>query len=184
MSLKWPGMTSGSGQAVAWLNSLLRACKASEIKPGRGYNVRNTPEGSFLDIDFGSGGISAKRLRFKSSRANYIICRTWDGTTEGTTDIKVAKPAKLRNSITSEVLDGTTITYTYTTTGSAAYVERTASGASSETQRIVPRYILNDEIWAIGVPVGANDDTSPTPQPLTILDLNIDARAWAAQTSA
>lgn len=113
-----------------------------------------------------------KRFRVKSIQGDYITCRTWDGTTEGANDVLIAKPYQLRNSITSR----NSISYSYTNT-----TERVANdGTDTETQVVVPSYVVDDEIFAIGkAPTGVDDGTDP----ITWLDLNLDARAWAKKAS-
>ena len=43
-------------------------------------------------IRIGGAESGIARLRVKSVQDDHLVCRTWDGTTEGTSDIKVAKP--------------------------------------------------------------------------------------------
>lgn len=130
------------------------------------------PAGTVTNDGGGVVSISAvapvQMLRLKSIQADYLTCRTWDGTTEGSTDILVAKSYKLRNSIVSAVIDGVTVTYAYPDT-----VTRTATiSGSNETQVIVPRYLVNDLI--LGMTVGYTGVTA-----VTVIDLNLDGRAWS-----
>jgi len=115
----------------------------------------------------GKGG-KVTRFRYKSMGPDYLICRTWDGKTEGTEDVKVAKPYLLRRSTKR-----TGYTYIYTTDYMRTSIK--TSDGSGELQVIVPAYLKNDEIWAAkadtGVTVGGVD--------VTYIDLNLDARAWA-----
>jgi hypothetical protein len=57
------------------------------------------PAGTVTDDGGGVVTIAAvapvQMLRLKSIQADYLTCRTWDGTTEGSTDILVAKSYKL-----------------------------------------------------------------------------------------
>jgi hypothetical protein len=122
------------------------------------------------------GSITAARVqqyRLKSVQGDYLTCRTWDGSTEGGTDVFIAKNYKLRNSITSQVIDGVTVDYTYTTT-----VERVAEIATAEeTQVVVPRYLANDLIYAIASNATGVEDAEENP--ITLIDINADGRAWA-----
>lgn len=112
-------------------------------------------------------------FRYKSMEDDHVVCRTWDGTNEGETDVKVAKPYLLRSSVTSR--DG--ITYTYTDAEN-----RTAdNGSATETQVIVPSYVADDLIFAARVARGV--DVSVEDVPLLWLDLNVDGRAWAKADS-
>jgi hypothetical protein len=112
--------------------------------------------------------------RLKSIQSEYLTCRTWNGTTEGGTDIYVAKNHKLRCSIASAVIDGVTVTYTYPL---ADNVSRTATiTTTSEDQVIVPRYLVNDLIFAVESSSGTGVSGK------TLIDLNVDGRAWAKTT--
>ena len=114
--------------------------------------------------------------------------------------VRIAKTAKLRNSITSETIDGTTFSYTYGASSPYTYVARlasaTISGSSySEYQVVVPRYLDKDEVWAmevnnsdIGGIVAVSDLIASlggpgSGTPITLLDLNLDGRAWAASAN-
>lgn len=131
----------------------------------RGFSVVPTAKAA-------SFGTNVKLYKYKSMSGDYLTCRTWDGTTEGDTDIYIAKPYKLRRSIASETIDGTLVSYTY-----ASDSERTATdGTNSETQKIVPRYLVDDLVWGITATTAVTKDNAS----LTILDMNIDGRAWAA----
>lgn len=70
---------------------------------------------------------------------NYLTCRTWDGYHYGTQDVYVAK-TKRAYILGSEVIEGTTITFT--TGSTTADNNRTASdGVTSEAQVVFPRYV-------------------------------------------
>jgi len=105
----------------------------------------------------------------------FIICRSWDGTTEGSVDVKIAKPPKLRFSITSETIDGTDVTYDgYDLT---AQTRNATDGTTTETQVIVPRYLVDDLIFASRANSLATDEDE---NPIGLMDENRDARAWAS----
>lgn len=120
------------------------------------------------------GGSGAGSYRFKSMQGEYIVCRSWDGTTEGGSDVNIAKPFKLRWSAPSVTIDGQSVTYSsYDLTGQ----KRTATCAgASAYEAITPRYSVDDVIWADTV-----DHTLVTVSgtALTLLDTNRDGRAWA-----
>ena len=117
-------------------------------------------------------------MKIQSIDDDFLICRTWNGTTLGPTDIKVAKPYMLRKT----PFDGETragITYTYTSVGTRTADDQT----ETEDQVIVPSYLANDEIIAIlGTKGGTNTtDGEEDPKKINWLDLNVDARAWAKE---
>lgn len=130
-----------------------------------------------------SGSASVQQFKIISDGGDYWVCKTWDGTTLGSTTVNVAKPFKLRagvGKITSEVIRGVTYTYTYTavTVGAVTgYYTRAVSGSdgSSETDYMIPDPRANDIIYGITF-------ATTTPSSLaavTWLDINADGRAWA-----
>lgn len=105
---------------------------------------------------------------------DYLVCREFDGTQQGDQNVFVAKPPLLRNSLGSRA----SITYTY-----ANVDERTAdNSAETEDQVVVPSYAVDDEIYAVrGLVRGSGVLSDPGgTQKIEWLDLNLDARAWAA----
>ena len=120
---------------------------------------------------------SITQLRFKSYHSNYFTCRTWDGTTEGSTDVYVSVPFKLLE-ITGETIDGDSYTYAYSNDANGNRVRnigKTGSPLFSENQLIVPRLLTNDLILAAPIPTGYNTLAGVAP---TYVDLNVDGRAW------
>lgn len=245
-----PGDLTGSHDLVSWLNALKRACQANELKPGVGYKVKRTPQGTLLEVNpgkntgGGSGFVFASAIKYDKastyavndvvliepwdsictsgaydlyssqiagsaqtryampgwyvcvqdsapatyqsvtqyhvpqnpppytngthtagapfdyndanvywvmiapypaqqyviktlSNADYYVANTWDGTNIGTQDMKIAKPKRLRTSVSSEGIDGTTINYSSYTSDNL----RTASdGTNTEYQVLFPRF--------------------------------------------
>lgn len=109
------------------------------------------------------------RMRVVSVHNNHLLCTRWIGAGWSSIQEKVAKPFLLRASITTR--NG--INYTFTDP-----FTRTATQASNtETQVIVPSYVANhDEIFAVPLPHTGVIDSG---RELTLLDLNVDGRAWA-----
>lgn len=113
--------------------------------------------------------------------ADLLVCRTWDGESEGVTDVYIYKPFKLRN-ISIRLVGGNTITYTW----DATYLQRTAflnagAGSIAEAQTIVPRYITPYTGYAGDVIHAGKLKYAQTVNLRTIeyVDLNVDGRAWA-----
>lgn len=129
----------------------------------------------------GGGGISKlKRYRLKSVQGDYLTCRTWDGTTEGSTEVLIAKEYKHRNSLTAENIGGSAVTYTYAadpsdTTGMNV-IRTTHLGFTTERAHIIPFWVLNEELNAIPADTGVLDADS------NLITLRIDGRScqWAA----
>lgn len=184
-----PGEPSGSGSLVSWLRRLREFVRSLELKSGKGYMVRRSNSGTVLEIRPGSGGGGAPvtRYRVQSVHDKVLVCHTWDGTTEGTDDVYVAKPPKLRHTITTATVDGTVLTYSYSTVASNLDKQRDATnGTITESQFVTPRWLLDDEIYGIEIPqaiahpvtAGSVVSTLET----SVIDLNLDARAWAAES--
>lgn len=98
----------------------------------------------------------------------------------------IAKPPKLRKSLTSEPIDGVIHSYTYAATavGAGAYSLKTlyftrtnsftpvGGVATSAPERVTPDYLQQDLIFAVSSSETGVDGVS-------WLDLNVDGRAWA-----
>ena len=151
-----------------------------------GVLVDVTPRGTFVRpriITPGpGGGASVQQLRVHTVEQDYMKCRSYNGGVVGTEDILVALPFKLRRT----PFDGQTIVYdrvTQSGTWSAVYhyisnLLRTVTiEFISETQLILPRYRLDgDIIYAIDADTDVADANG---NPVTLLDINADGRAWA-----
>jgi len=165
------------------MNEIVDAVNENRLAPAPGYRIRGTGTGTTLDISMPKveAGIAAsiEQYRITAIFDDYLEARTWNGTTQGSTTIKIAKPWRLRKT----GWDGVTVTYDfngaatpirYTYAARAGYRSalNTATNAT-ENQAIIPVYSVNDILYA----------TEPTGGTLvtvaTWLDLNVDARAWA-----
>jgi hypothetical protein len=164
-----------------------------EISPVGGRNIRQirTLNGTMTIAEAVAAGSNTevKQYRLKSIQNDFYSCRSWNGSTEGTTDIFIARPFQHRVSdwngrsiAYSSDGDAFTATYAYT---SATKRTKTIAGVA-ETQVLVP-YFKNDFdiLYAVDVKepikVGAAFTalTDPNGSPITIIDLNVDGRAWA-----
>jgi len=115
-----------------------------------------------------------KMFKVVSVEADYLICHSWDGTTEGTTPITVALPYLLRRT-PFDFLTRKNITYTYTTN-----IEREAdNGDDTETQVIVASYEIGDIIYGSQGVLGGTGVIDTAGDSVSWLDLNIDGRYWA-----
>lgn len=97
--------------------------------------IARIPSRRRMDVD--SAVASATQMfHIKSIHDDYLTCRTWDGTTEGETDIYVAKCYNCRKSYTHQIVDGVDYTFTY-----ASDNQRTSSdGTNSQIEVVYPRY--------------------------------------------
>ncbi len=116
--------------------------------------------------------------------ADHLVCHSWNGTTEGTEDIFIAKPPDLRSSLTTEILRGVTIDYSAYNNIAQTRVATQRGTATTETQYITKPYIAGDVIWAVTAWSGVTfTNTAVTPsrtETVTLLDLNIAGRSFAA----
>lgn len=117
--------------------------------------------------------ITIARFVITSISGDYLVCREFDGTAQGTADVYISKPYLLRSSMASRA--GVTFTYTDSQARSAT------DGSTTEDQSVTPSYVAGDEIYAVRGLVrgsGAFSDPDET-RAIEWMDLNLDARAWA-----
>lgn len=118
-------------------------------------------------------------LRLKRVEDDYLVCRSWDWTAEGDTDILVAKPYDLRVTgwagqtvvyARESSLGGGTILVTYAKVTST---HRTATGNGNvEQQAVRPFWVPGKSIiYAVTAPSGISG--------VSLVDLNVDGRAYA-----
>lgn len=133
-----------------------------------------------------SAGSTITQYRVKSVAGDYLVCRTYDSATntEGGADVYIAKPFKLRHSIASAVLDGLTVNYTYAALANNLDGTRTATpiNGAAETEIVVPRWLVNDLIYAASV--GSGTGVTVAGNAVTLLDVNADGRAWVKKYGA
>ncbi|MDL5055722.1 hypothetical protein QQ056_19520 [Oscillatoria laete-virens NRMC-F 0139] len=114
------------------------------------------------------------RMRVVSVHNNHLICTRWTGSEWSTILEKVAKPFLLRSSITTR--NG--ISYSF----SNPFTRIATQGSNTETQVIVPSYVANhDEIFAVPV---THTGVTESGRELTLMDINVDGRAWAKKDGA
>lgn len=154
-------------------DELLQAQAAKRGSSGGGEKLLETGGGH-------GGGGHTRQFRLRAVNHDHLVCRTWNGTSEGSADILVAKPHGLRKS----PYDGKTIggkSYAYT--GFQARTVTQSSPSANENQIIIPTYQVavtnygGDLIYATQ-PTGG---TAVTVSGVKVKwqDLNVDARAWA-----
>lgn len=120
------------------------------------------------------GGSPLKCYILKQSLANYVIGHSWDGTTEGTEDVLIAKNLHCRQPATATLL-GVAYTYTYTIgTDGHNDTRESDDGATTETQMVTPVWVEDDEIWAIAV-----DYSGVTADGADLKLMEVSPRCWA-----
>jgi hypothetical protein len=189
-------LTSG-GWSTEWFGSKsgLTAIRASDVNQhilwklaalGRIKIVRGTTDrvlystdNIIIEISGSEGGTSTTSgalasYRVKSKSGDVLTCRTWDGTNEGTSDVKVAVNRYSRE-LTSETIAGTTYNYgTYTAIDSYNKTRISDDGSTTETQVVTPMWYVNGVIDVMstnfsGVTSGGFD--------LTLIE--VSPRCWA-----
>lgn len=168
-----PNPWTGTHPEAVWHNRLQDHIQSLRIIEAPGYQVRRGSKGTVLVLESQTGGgFTATPYKIVSFDADFINCHSWDGTTEGTTIVKVAKPTKLRSSIATETIDGQAVAYSLYDNVNQTRVA--TAGTNTETQVIVPRYLVGDVIYAMSVKTFTTDTT------VKAMDMNIDGRAWAS----
>jgi len=148
------------------------------------YNVGHT--GGSAWIQLGGGSVQQFKLAANGGvidAGDYWWAQSWDGTTQGSTYVKIAKPYKIRagtGGIGSETIAGVTHTYTYTYDGGNAWYYRTDAGSDSSnyTAYIMPPALSGDIIYVLAFATTGPSSLSG----VTMIDLNLDRRGWATQT--
>ena len=183
-----PREPSGNAKEVSWFRILLKCVLQRSIKVGPGLRASYRVDGTLIELEgrAASGGAGGTIQQYKVTviSDDSITCRTWDGTTDGTSDVIVAKPYRLRktpwNGITVVYdFNGTSysIVYSYLATPGFRTAQVTVGGTqTTESQAIIPIYKVGDIIYATE-PEGGTDVFVGSA--VTWLDLNVDARAWA-----
>lgn len=185
MNLPNPPSTSHVGLDL-WLARLHDAVRGMWLRNTPDLLLERTPQGTLVRLARQKSGIKAGLYRFKSMTSEYLVCRSFNGTTEGTTDVNIAKTPKLRGTVLTETLRGVVVNYTaydFSLAAQTRVATQAGTGGITETQYITPPYLVNDLIYAIPATTLVSTPPTGTPpvaQPVGLLDLNIDAREWAA----
>lgn len=165
----------------------LRMAVRDQMRGGNAVRISNLTVGTLSNRDdfiedSSEGGATVQRFKITSITNNdYLVCRTWDGTTLGGTDVNVAKPYQLRrNPFHNKTISG--ITYVYTAGNpqrrTLTHAGLTPPNAASE-EFITPAYAVDDNILAVepggGVTTGG---FSSTLAGATWEDINHNGRVW------
>lgn len=151
-----PKRPTGSTPEAVFMAWVWDRMVAESLNQVAGNKVNRTTRGSFIIPQAGEGsGVSLIRVRLKSVEDDYLVCRDWDGTNEGATDIYVAKEFHARTSRASATVVGDTHTYTYAAGDDTLNKVRTVDdGTETEDQIIVPPWEVNEEFCAVSAATG------------------------------
>ena len=120
-------------------------------------------------------GLGVQQFKLDTVGNDIVYGYTWDGETAGEELTKIAKPWGLRRT----PFDGKTINmieYSFNDEG-----KRLAKrGSDSELQVVIPPYHKDSLIYAVSNVQGGTDVVHEN-EPVSWLDLNVDARAWACE---
>ena len=131
---------------------VLRALTNPRIVWGEKDDAQITDGNFLITLSRSSANESAlaKMYLLKSVQDDYVTAHSWDGTTEGATNILIAKEYKIQCSLEGETIFGLTHTYTYDDGPDANNVQRTNDdGTNSETEIVVPPWVVDEVIFAI-----------------------------------
>lgn len=170
-----PGYLTGNNPLARWLNKLRDAVAEATITSVLGGRLQRGAGGTQLIIEPGKGGGGTPgEYRIKSVQGDYLTCRSWDGTNEGSTDIYIAKAYRLREALTSE--GG--YTYTYEAGFDSLNRKRkkypTGTPDDYEYEVVIPRWIADEVINCV------YSSTSVEVSGAKLNLILVDNRAWAA----
>jgi hypothetical protein len=75
------------------------------------------------------------------SNADYVTAALWDGVNQSSATFTIAKPTQLRTSLSSELIDSVTVTYTAYTADNTRTATDNDSPPNSEYEVVCPRFI-------------------------------------------
>ena len=148
-------------------------------RPSRGMRLKPVVMPGSPPAPAGGG---ATRYRVKDVEGDYLVCRTFDGTVEGSTDVLVAKPPELRHSLVAQTIENVAVSYVYSTRANNLDGKRVASatGFESQTEIVLPVFIVantsDGEIWADKPEGGTGVEVDDVE--LEWMDTNRAGRAW------
>lgn len=134
---------------------------------------------------FGAGGGEVNQYLVKEEFDDYLRCRTWVNSDEGSDDVFVAKPFHNRRTPFDGVSAGGR-SYVYSSPDQRVVTLVPSTAPGTEAQVIVPEYQTAGPLTSVIYGVTLKNPTDVTlvgtTTLLDILDLNADGRAWVGQT--
>jgi len=83
-------------------------------------------------------------MKIRSITNDFLVCRTWDGTTLGTVDIRVARPPEIRETACWRLSNQTFSWYDVNNRISTV----PTANPDTENQSLIPPYQIGDIIYA------------------------------------
>jgi len=134
---------------------------------------------------FGAGGGEVNQYLVKEEFDDYLRCRTWISSVEGTTDVFVAKPFHNRRTPFDGVTSGGR-NYVYSAADQRVVTLVPSVAPGQEAQSVVPEYQVTGPLTSVIYGVTLKNPTdvtlAGTTTVLDVLDTNADGRAWVGQT--
>lgn len=156
-----------------------RTVKEAEERRGR----EDRPDTRPNPRSRGGGGSAARQLVFVGEAAEFITCKSFDGTTVGTEVIKVAKRYSFRvSSWKDRTLDGVA----YSQIGVQINRRSASDGTITQIERIIPRYGLYGSgieiVYAIR-PSGGTGVVDGENKPILLVEVDREG-AWGKERPA
>lgn len=179
----------GAGGLTVNRNGLFIDVSAANVALTQNQGVFIYTDGTNYFTSRGVGGTAAassiQQYKITAVYGDFVLAQPFNGTSYGSA-VVVAKPAKLRKSITTETINNINYTYSYTMPGYSGsdnfLIKRTAAFSStSEKQIVVPWFLDSDIIYVqtLGYNLTLSDGlASPTNYTTNLIDINADGRAW------
>lgn len=126
----------------------------------------------------GGGGDSSQLYKVATVHEDYLVCHTWDPTTEteGEDDVHIAKPWMLQQDLARYAhLTSLTSVDEQTVT---VVTEDDAEEEIEAIWKIAPAYAEGDLIQAVARHTGITVEIDEEMKDVTLMDMNHDARAW------
>lgn len=136
---------------------------------------------------FGAGGGEVQQYLVREEFDDYLRCRTWVASVQGSEDVFIAKPFHNRRTPFDGVSAGGR-SYVYSAPDQRTVTLIPSVAPGQEDQSIVPEYQFAGPLTSVIYGVRLKNPTDVvvtiggTPTNLDVLDLNVDGRAWVGQT--
>lgn len=188
--IPWPRKATGNSPLVDTINRLIDRAHSTEAIDSSGVKYNKTLRGTSIAV-LGGGGVSKKiqvaQFIVKEIQDDYLNCLKYSSTAgelpaSATSDdwIKVAKPFELRfTDWDGQTVDGLTFSYALVDFDWARRRATRVSDDVSEIQIIARPWYVGEIIYAIKGISGGTFAFDADEVPISWLDLNNTARAWA-----
>lgn len=172
------------------INRVIDYITAITLKGGRGIQFTTSVNGTTAVVEAaGSGGAVIRAFQIQSIENDFYTCLAWNGTTTEGEEVYIARPpehmvSNWHGRSIQYQSDGDNFTATYAQI-SATKRTKTVNG-TAEVQILTPLFSHSPKpiIYAVEVSgvITAGDSnepvTDPNDEPITLIDKNLEGRAW------